>query len=197
MENYLDRVAVVNTYVYGLRVKDRLTITDWIKHGLRTLAGQGESALKVGALAAGLNVSRGSFYWHFKDIDDYRQTLLREWGLRAGEQVIRDIDATITGPARLTALMRLAFEEDRSLDRAIRSWATADPTAAAVVASVDVQRVAYIAKLLTESGVDVRKAMPRAEFIYWAYIGQPAAMHQAQPAITEADIDDLSALFTR
>jgi AcrR family transcriptional regulator len=189
-------VAAVNTYVYGEVVKDRLTITDWIKHGLRTLAGQGENALKVGALAAGLNVSRGSFYWHFKDIDDYRQALLREWQQRAGDQVIRDIDATITGPARLTALMRLAFEEDRSLDRAIRSWANTDSSAAEVVASVDVQRVAYIAKLLTESGVERRKAMPRAEFIYWAYIGQSAVMHQAHTAITETDIDDLSALFT-
>jgi AcrR family transcriptional regulator len=190
-------VAAVNTYVYGQDVTDRLTTTDWIKHGLRTLAGQGENALKVGALAAGLNVSRGSFYWHFKDIDDYRQALLREWQQRAGDQVIRDIDATITGPARLTALMRLAFEEDRSLDRAIRSWAGVDASAEAAVASVDVQRVAYIAKLLTESGIDSRKAMPRAEFIYWAYIGQPAVMHQAHTAITEADIDDLGALFTR
>ncbi len=191
------RVAIVNTYVYGRGVTDRLTTTDWIKHGLRTLAGHGENALKVGALAAGLNVSRGSFYWHFKDIEDYRQALLREWRERAGAQVIRDIDTTITGPARLTALMRLGFEEDRRLDRAIRSWATSDPSAAAAVASVDLQRVAYIAKLLTESGVVGRRAMPRAEFIYWAYIGQSAVMHEAATAITEADIDDLSALFTR
>ena len=178
-------------------MKDRLTITDWIKHGLRTLAGQGENALKVGALATGLNVSRGSFYWHFKDIDEFRQALLREWRERAGDQVIQEIDTTITGPARLTALMRLGFEEDRRLDRAIRSWANTDPAAAAAVASVDVQRVAYIAKLLAESGVERRKAMPRAEFIYWAYIGQSAVMHQAHTAITESDIDDLSALFTR
>ena len=197
MENYPHRVAIVNTYVYGRDVKDRLTITDWIKHGLRTLAAEGENALKVGALAAGLNVSRGSFYWHFKDIEDFRQALLREWRQRAGDQVIRQIDTTITGPARLTALMRLGFEEDRRLDRAIRSWATTDPSAAAVVASVDLQRVAYIAKLLAESGVESRKALPRAEFIYWAYIGQSAVMHQAQTAITEADVDDLSALFTR
>ena len=183
--------------MYGEAVKDRLTITDWIKHGLRTLAGQGENALKVGALAAGLNVSRGSFYWHFKDIEDYRQALLLEWRQRAGDQVIRDIDTTTTGPERLTALMRRGFEEDRRLDRAIRSWATTDPSAASVVAAVDLQRVAYIAKLLGESGVNGKKAMPRAEFMYWAYIGQSAVMHRADIAMTEADVDDLSALFTR
>ena len=50
----------------------RLTKQDWINSGLRTLATEGASALKVGAMAAALGVSRGSFYWHFKDFADFR-----------------------------------------------------------------------------------------------------------------------------
>ncbi len=177
--------------------KDRLSRHDWIAHGLRTLARQGANALKVGALAAGLNVSRGSFYWHFNDLADFQAQLLRTWEERAADQVIRDIDAAIVGPARLTYLMKLAFNEDRSLDRAVRSWGSDDAAAEAVVAAVDTRRVAYIAKLLLESGVETRKALPRAEFIYWAYIGQSSVMSVKHTAITELDIDDLSALFTR
>jgi AcrR family transcriptional regulator len=148
-------------------------------------------------LAAGLNVSRGSFYWHFKDIADYRAQLLQVWQERATEQVIRDIDATVVGLARLTYLMKLAFNEDRSLDRAIRGWASTDVEAAKVVAAVDARRIAYIAELLRDSGVDARRGLPRAEFIYWAYIGQSAVMNPAHTAITEADLDDLSSLFGR
>ncbi len=178
-------------------VTERLTKSDWIKHGLRTLTRQGEAALKVGALAAGLNVSRGSFYWHFKDIADYRAQLLQAWQERATEQVIRDIDASIVGPARLTHLMKLAFREDRFLDRAIRSWAAIADDAASAVADVDKRRIAYIANILVESGIGQKLALPRAEFIYWAYIGQPVVMDPAHTAITETDIDDLSTLFTR
>lgn len=177
--------------------KDRLTRSVWLDHGLRTLSRHGANALKVGSLAAGLGVSRGSFYWHFKDIDDFRVQLLQLWQERATDQVIRDIDTAIVGPARLTALMKLAFKEDRSLDRAFRSWASADDAAAAIVASVDARRIAYMAKLLVESGVEVRRTLPRAEFLYWAYIGQSAVMDPRHTAITELDIDDLSALFTR
>jgi len=58
---------------------DRLTKADWIRHGLRTLATDGPNALKVGPMAARLKVSRGSFYWHFEDIAEFRSLLLRTW----------------------------------------------------------------------------------------------------------------------
>lgn len=177
--------------------KDRLTREQWIAHGLRTLARQGAGALKTGTMAEGLQVSRGSFYWHFNSIADFRAQLLATWQERATDGVVREIGSSIVGPARLTYLMKLAFKEDRSLDRAFRSWAASDADAAKVVATVDAKRVAYIAKLLQESGVDAKASIPRAEFIYWAYIGQSSVMNSTHGTMTEADLSDLSGLFTR
>ena len=192
----------VNTHVYGRGMddqltKDRLTRSAWLDHGLRILARQGADALKVGALATGLNVSRGSFYWHFKDISEFRLQLLQRWQERTTDQVIEGIDTSIVGAARLTHLMKLAFNEDRSLDRAIRAMASTDTDLAKMVASVDARRVGYMAKWLIEAGVESQRALPRAEFLYWAYIGQSAVMDPRHSAITELDVDDLSALFTR
>src|SRR5215831_4678131 len=115
-------LARVNTLVYGEAMDDRLTKSDWIEHGLRTLASDGANALKVGPMATQLKVSRGSFYWHFRDIADFRSQVLRCWQERTTEQVIRDLDATAE-PDRLRHLMRRAFVTKRSLERAIRSWA--------------------------------------------------------------------------
>jgi AcrR family transcriptional regulator len=195
-------VDFVNTHVYGRMMddqttKDRLTRSAWLDHGLRILARQGAHALKVGDLAAGLNVSRGSFYWHFKDISEFRLQLLERWQERTTDQVIEGIDASIMGAGRLTHLMKLAFNEDRSLDRAIRAMAATSPAVAKMVASVDARRVSYMAKVLIEAGVESQRALPRAEFLYWAYIGQSAVMDPRHSAITELDVDDLSALFTR
>jgi len=195
-------VDFVNTHVYGREMddqltKDRLTRSAWLDHGLRILARQGADALKVGALATGLNVSRGSFYWHFKDISEFRLQLLQRWQERTTDQVIEVIDASVASAARLTHLMKLAFNEDRSLDRAIRAMASTDADIAKMVASVDARRVGYMAKWLIEAGVESQRALPRAEFLYWAYIGQSAVMDPRHSAITELDVDDLSALFTR
>lgn len=190
-------LADVNTPVYGAGMNDRLTKDDWITHGLRTLANDGANALKVGPMAASLEVSRGSFYWHFRDIADFRSQLLRSWQERSTDQVIRDLDAAKGEPDRLKHLMKRAFPAKRHLDRAIRSWAAEDEEVARLVASVDARRVAYIAKMLVAAGVDSKKALPRAAFMYWAYLGQAIVMDPRHSSITASAMDDISGLFER
>ena len=164
-------------------MSDRLTKDDWLTHGLRTLAKDGANALKVGPMAAKLKVSRGSFYWHFGDIADFRTQLLRSWQERSTEQVIRDLDTRKAEPDRLKQFMKRAFAARRDLDRAVRSWAADDEEAARIVAAVDARRVAYIAKMLVGAGVESKQALGRAAFLYWAYLGQPIVMDSRHSSI--------------
>ena len=192
-----DELAAVNTPVYGGAMTDRLTRDDWITHGLRTLAKDGANALKVGPMATRLKVSRGSFYWHFRDIGDFRAQLLQSWQERSTDQVIRDLDARQAEPDRLRTFMKRAFAGKRDLDRAVRSWAAEDQDVAGVVAAVDARRVAYIAKMLVSAGVESKKAPPRAAFLYWAYLGQPVVMDPRHSSIPDSAIDDIGTLFER
>ena len=176
---------------------DRLTRSDWISHGLATLARDGANALKVGPMADGLRVSRGSFYWHFADIADFRAQLLQAWQEQATDRVIEDLEARKDRPDRLKQLMRSAFTSKRGLDRAIRSWAAEDREVAAIVASVDARRVAYIAKMLAAAGVEGQKALRRAAFLYWAYLGQPMVMEPRHASIAAAALDDIGDLFEK
>ncbi len=176
---------------------DRLTKTDWIRQGLRTLATDGANALKVGPMSTALKVSRGSFYWHFRDIADFRSQLLRSWQERSTDQVIRELEAQNAEPGRLKHLLKLALATKRGLDRAIRSWAAEDEDVAKVVAAVDDRRVAYIARMLVASGVESRQAHPRAAFMYWAYLGQTMVMDPRHSSLSPAAIDDISDLFEK
>ena len=190
-------MAAVNTLVYGRIMTDRLAKSDWIDHGLRTLAKEGVNALKVGPMADGLKVSRGSFYWHFRDIADFRAQLLQSWQEEATDRVIRDLEAEKDRPDRLKQLMRRAFASKRSLDRAIRSWAAQDREVAAIVASVDARRVAYIARMLAAAGVEGQKAQRRAAFLYWAFLGQRMVMDPRHASIAPAALDDITDLFEK
>jgi AcrR family transcriptional regulator len=174
---------------------DRLGKADWIAHGLRTLARDGANALKVGALAAGLKVSRGSFYWHFRDIADFQAQLLQRWQESSTDQVIRALDARKGEPGLLRELMQSAFTSGRRLDRAVRSWAAEDRAVAAVVASVDAKRVSRIAALLIEAGVAQDHAPHRAAFLYWAYLGQVAVMDRRYATLPATALDRITALF--
>lgn len=193
-------MAPVNTALYGWAVAndarndDRLTRSDWIDQGLRTLATGGAGALKVGLMAENLKVSRGSFYWHFRDIADFKSELLRSWQERMTDQVIREI-AGKDESDRLKFLLKRAFAAKPRLDRAIRTWAMEDRSVAAIVASVDAERIAYIAKLLVTAGVTGRLALPRATFLYWAYLGQTIVMDRRHTEIPVSALEDIGKLF--
>ncbi len=174
---------------------DRLTRDDWLTQGLRTLARDGANALKVGAMADRLKVSRGSFYWHFRDIADFRAQLLQDWQERSTDQVIRDLDARKAEPDRLKQFMKRAFAARRDLDRAVRSWAAEDAAVAKVVAAADASRVAYLARMLAAAGVDGQRARHRAAFLYWAYLGQPGVMDPRHASMPDPAIDDIADLF--
>lgn len=173
----------------------RLTKQDWINTGLRTLAIEGASALKVGAMASALGVSRGSFYWHFKDFSDFRAQLLHSWRDRTIDRVNREFEDDGGGSGQLQRLVKRAFFGKRGLDRAIRMWAADEEDVAAMVTAVDVSRVAYMAKLLIAAGIDAKQARSRAAFIYWAYLGQAIVMDPASAAIDEAAMEGIADLF--
>lgn len=174
---------------------DRLTKSDWLKHGLRTLTRRGPGALKAGAMAAELKVSRGSFYWHFEDIADFKTQVLQNWQQWTTDQIIEQIEAEKVEPQRLRRLMKLGMGNRPNLERAIRSWAAEDKEVAAAVAAVDARRVAYLAKLLIASGVDGARAQARATFLYWAYLGQSVVMDAKLATLTDAALDDISRIF--
>lgn len=78
----------------------RLNRLDWLDHGLRTLASTGTNALKAEPLARSLKVSRGSFYWHFRDIEQFHIELLARWRQRTTADIIARLELE-SGPGKI------------------------------------------------------------------------------------------------
>ena len=146
--------------MYGVKAEDRLSPEAWVAAGLMALKESGFKALNAGALAKGLNVSRGSFYWHFADVAAFHDAVLARWRALALETIIEDLEKR--GGDRLKSLMIRALEEPARLEVAIRAWAVAEPKVLAAVNSVNSARRRYIAGLLTAAGVDPQWAESRA-----------------------------------
>lgn len=58
----------------------RLSVEDWIQAGYTLLAEEGIKALKLDRLCARVGATKGSFYWHFTDMANYRAALIAAWG---------------------------------------------------------------------------------------------------------------------
>ena len=150
---------------------DQFSATDWVDHGLKALATSGFTALKADPLAKVLGVSRGSFYWHFRDVDAFRAAVLARWREIATERIIADLEALADDAAAVPYLLRRAFRARSNLEVAVRSWATHDPGARKAVRAIDQRRVSYIAGLLKRSGAPAQTARARAQILYWAFLG--------------------------
>jgi AcrR family transcriptional regulator len=84
----------------------QLTADDWIQAGFKVLADGGPDALRVGRLCEQLDVTKGSFYWHFTDIGEYRSALAGTWGSLHDERRRRFGDIQEADPGkRLTSMM--------------------------------------------------------------------------------------------
>jgi AcrR family transcriptional regulator len=152
-------------------VADQLSAKDWLDQGLKTLARDGFTALKAEPLAKAIGVSRGSFYWHFADIGAYHAAILKHWREVAAEQIIANLEASANDDNPLALLLRQAFGARLTLEKAVRTWATLDPSARRAVQAIDRRRLSYVERLLKRSGVAPDVARARAQIFYWAFLG--------------------------
>jgi AcrR family transcriptional regulator len=172
----------------------RLSKLDWLDHGLRVLARSGPDGLKAEPLAKSLNVSRGSFYWHFKDIEAFHRDLLARWQERATADIIALAEQEASPGARLRVLMRIGMTGDNVLERGMRSWAAQTSAASDAVASVDKARIQYLSRLLRLAGVPSKHAQARAIFLYWAYAGR-IVVSKEQSSLPEEELDSMAVLL--
>ncbi len=177
------RLAPVNTVAYGCDMMTKATLSsdDWIKAAFRALSSGGVQAIRAEAIARDLKVSKGSFYWHFKDVPDLKAQMLAHWAGQATDAIIADVeDAGGSGQERLRRLVDEATG-DRNLayggvpaEGAIREWARYDGAAAEVLKAVDERRLAYVALLLARCGHSPASSRSGANILYGGLIGLEA-----------------------
>jgi AcrR family transcriptional regulator len=169
---------------------DQLSARDWLDQGIRTLAQDGFTALKAEPLAKAMGVSRGSFYWHFADVEAFHAEILKYWREIAAERIIDDVEDAAGKDNALELLLHRVFGERRALENAVRRWAVVDPAAKAAVRAIDRRRLAYVERLLLDSGTSREVARARAQVLYWAYLGfalsdRPLPAAQQRALVTE------------
>jgi len=152
-------------------MSEKLSAEDWIDEGIATLKQDGFVALKAAPLAAALGVSRGSFYWHFHDIEAFQEAVLDRWHRRATGLIIADVEAAHPAEQRLAALLRRVFQSDPRLENAIRAWGFSSAAVRERIALVDRHRLDYVEILLKQSGQAPDRAAALSQLFYWSYLG--------------------------
>jgi AcrR family transcriptional regulator len=160
----------------ALSTRARLDETAWIEAALATLAHDGVSGVRVERLAAALGVTKGSFYWHFKDREDLLQRTLDAWA-KARIAAIGLQAAHRGAPAQILEMMldiytRKPNPKGLGVELAIRGFARSHRGAASCIARVDDARLAEVGGLFARLGLPQAEAKARALLFYAFLFGQ-------------------------
>jgi AcrR family transcriptional regulator len=165
----------------------------WIQAGIARLASDGIESVRIELLARDLRVSKGSFYWHFRDREDLLGKILAHWETDERNRL---------EPAADTAASRWAWfvEQNSTTERvrmelAIRTWARKDEKVAACLATADKQRTRFIADVLREIGFANAASESWAEVILLVWLGW--LDRAAQTASSESTRSSLGDLLSR
>jgi AcrR family transcriptional regulator len=165
-----------------LKPRPALDRDAWIAAATDILAKDGVDGVRVEVLAKRCRVTKGSFYWHFKDRRDLLNAVLAHW--KAGRiEDVRKHSAAAPGKASAQLQHMLdvyANNPNRRgilIELAVRHWALRDARAAKVVAEVDAARLAHTGKLFLASGRAPPEAASRSLLLYAYSLGESLMVH--------------------
>ncbi len=155
----------------------------WISFALSVLAEEGLEGLRVEVLARRLNVTKGSFYWHFKD----RQALLNAVATHWRDQRIAEVEAQANiAPEQAreqihAVINHYATQPNHTrmrMELALRDWARRDALVAAAVEAVDQARLRSTARLFELAGFSAEDAHTRALLTFTHVFGLSMMMFE-------------------
>jgi len=146
--------------------KAPLSPAAWIEAGLTQLTATGPMALRAEPLSRHLKTSKGSFYWHFKDVPAFQAALLAEWKDRAMAKLAEDADMDGSDTDKMIRFGQTV--QGDVAGPALRAWAQSDKSVAKTIAAVDEARLKQLLGLMKGIGVS-NEDFARA--VYGALVG--------------------------
>ena len=154
-------------------VVDKQSKKSWLDAALQALASGGIDQVRVESLAKKLGVTKGSFYWHFKDREQFLDELLNFWAEQSTQTVITNPNYPTDSKERVRAVAEDIVRRDLGkMDPHIRSWTQYDKRRARVVAKIDKVRFEFLRDLFLAAGFSMSGSDLRAQSLYRYVLGE-------------------------
>jgi len=170
----------------------RLSAGDWAQAALDLLAEAGVVGVAVEPLARRLNVTKGSFYWHFPSRDALLAAALERWEQTELEEVFARLEGIADPRERMNELFRrVAVEAKGHIIYSELLKALDHPLVQPVMERVSKRRLDYLALSFRQIGMARAEAQQRARLTYAAYVGfLQLSLQLKQPRLSHEDFDN-------
>jgi AcrR family transcriptional regulator len=171
--------------------RSRLNAADWEAGALDLIAEQGVAALAIEPLARKLNVTKGSFYWHFATREALLKAALQRWETQVDDG-LEQIETIADPRDRLRELFRRTAREAKThVIYSALLRALDQPSVQPVMERVSQRRLDFLKRAYREVGILPANALHRAHLTYAAYVGfLQLALQLGLPRLEHADLEE-------
>lgn len=163
--------------------KKQATREVWLNAGLKVLHERGVDRIKVVSMAGRLGLTSGSFYWHFKNVQDLLDSILEYWENHLTDHIVRDAQQ-FDGPPdnRILNLMLQVIREDATMpDHAISVWAKHSAKTRVVYHRTIAKRFEFAKWMFEQSGFSTPDAAARGRLMVTSLMGESSSNLKAVP----------------
>lgn len=153
----------------------------WFIVGLDVLGKDGFSKITIDNLCGLLQITKGAFYHHFKNIDGYVDALMKYWLETNTFEFIREADRLQNIKWQQQKLADMAPYASIRKESVIRAWGYSSPIVRSYVEQADAIRLEYAAKINEVSGANSKQAMDMAVIQYSLLIGMQQVCSSLPP----------------
>ena len=156
------------------KTNNQLNRESWILAAFETLYLDGIDAVRIEPLAVKLNVTKGSFYWHFKNRTELHDALLDYWQKEMTQSVLDAANEFHGSPRQrlINTLREIVGKERTKYDPAVRNWARSDIKVKKVVEYIDKIRLSFLLGLFIDIGFGKQQAEIRSRLMYYYIMGE-------------------------
>ncbi len=129
----------------------RLSQLDYFTAALDLLARDGLGGVTLATLCSALDVTRGSFYYHFTSIDDFMTKLLEYW-LDQTESISVDWSGLSAAEIIVRVRDRATADLNHEAEREIRAYGRTRPETNVIIRQVDDRRRANVVAAFVRAG---------------------------------------------
>ncbi len=166
--------------------------TDWFKEGFLILETDGFAKIIIDNLCDRLQITKGSFYHHFKNMDGYVAALMDYWLEENTLSIIRQVNVTKGIRSKKKMLDKLAIDRSLKLEQTIRAWGYSNETVKKQVNETDKIRLEYLIELEKQEGKSPSRAKDVAILSYATFIG----LQQLFPDLPKKEQNRLNQYFS-
>ena len=144
---------------------------EWLVIGINILNDGDFSKIVIQNLCDKMEVTKGAFYYYFKNIDNYIEELMIYWEQKYSQDFIKEAERTPNiGQRRINILMKATRAKHRN-EQTVRAWSYSNRIVKKYVQAVDHFRFDYFTNLRIQAGENPVEARTAAMFELATLVG--------------------------